>query len=204
MDEATRERVFDPFFTTKPVGQGTGLGLSVVHGIMRAHEGSVAVQSKVGQGSVFTLRFNAAPAHATVPTNLLPILANIGPEQHLMYVDDDPALVFLVQRAFSRQGVHVTAFTDPRQALLALADPALTPDLLVTDYNMPGFNGIELLREAHRLRPTLRAALASGYVTPEIEDNARLAGAAGVIFKPSGIDELSAAIARLMPPRAPV
>ena len=204
MDEATRERVFDPFFTTKPVGQGTGLGLSVVHGIMRAHEGSVAVQSKVGQGSVFTLRFNAAPAHATVPTNLLPILADIGPEQHLMYVDDDPALVFLVQRAFSRQGVHVTAFTDPRQALLALADPALTPDLLVTDYNMPGFNGIELLREAHRLRPTLRAALASGYVTPEIEDNARLAGAAGVIFKPSGIDELSAAIARLMPPRAPV
>ena len=118
-----------------------------------------------------------------------------------MYVDDDPALVFLVQRAFSRQGVRVTAFTDPRLALQTLGDPACAIDLLVTDYNMPGFNGIDLLREAHRLRPLLRVALASGYVTPEIEQAARAAGAAGVIFKPSGIDELSAAIGRLLLPR---
>ncbi len=204
MDEATRARVFDPFFTTKPVGQGTGLGLSVVHGIMRAHEGSVTVQSDQGRGCVFTLRFNAAMENASAPGGLPQKPAAMGPNLHLMYVDDDPALVFLIQRAFSRQGVQVTTFTDPHQALLALADPALVPSLLVTDYNMPGFNGIELLREAHQLRPTLRTALASGYVTPEIEGDARQAGAAGVIFKPSGIDELSAAIAGFMPLRAPV
>ena len=207
MDEATRERVFDPFFTTKPVGQGTGLGLSVVHGIMRAHEGSVAVQSQPGQGSRFTLRFNAAvdaAVDAVAQAHGSPLNApTAGPGHHLMYVDDDPALVFLVQRALSRQGVHVMAFTDPRLALQTLSDPALVVDLLVTDYNMPGFNGLDLLRAARHLRPTLRVALASGYVTPEIDESARAAGAAGVIFKPSGIDELSQAIGRLLPPPAP-
>jgi signal transduction histidine kinase/ActR/RegA family two-component response regulator len=199
MDETTQERVFDPFFTTKPVGQGTGLGLSVVHGIMRAHEGSVQVQSKPGEGCVFTLRFNAAIDATTQASNPLQAAPTLGPGQRLMYVDDDPALVFLVQRAFSRQGVSVIAFTDPHLALQALGDPSCAVDLLVTDYNMPGFNGMDVLRDAQRLRPALRVALASGYVTPEMEEAARLAGAAGVIFKPSGIDELSAAISRLMP-----
>ena len=199
MDNATRERVFDPFFTTKPVGQGTGLGLSVVHGIMRAHQGSVEVHSQPGQGSLFTLRFNAASGAIVNPSEQPQNTPALGSNHRLMYVDDDPALVFLVQRAFSRQGVNVIAFTDPRLALQALGDPGCAIDLLVTDYNMPGFNGMDVLREAKRLRPALRVALASGYVTPEMEDAARLAGAAGVIFKPSGIDELSAAISRLMP-----
>ena len=198
MDASVQARVFDPFFTTKPVGEGTGLGLSVVHGIMRAHDGSVAVQSAVGRGSVFTLRFNAAPVKIAPAVKQQPIASSFEPARHLMYVDDDPALVFLVQRAFTRQGVNVTGFTDPRQALQTLADPGVAIDLLVTDYNMPGFTGLDLLLEARRLRPTLRVALASGYVTPEIDAAARAAGAAGVLFKPSGVDELSAAISQLM------
>ena len=89
-----------------------------------------------------------------------------------MYVDDDEALVFLVQRLLRRRGYQVSGFTDPHAALAALAQAPWDYDLLVTDYNMPGFSGLELLREARRLHPALPMALASGYVTQEIEQAA--------------------------------
>ena len=211
ISEATLPRIFEPFFTTKLVGQGTGLGLAVVHGVMRTHQGGVDVHSTPGQGSRFTLYFPAAEG-ASIPTP--PVLAppapaptlqtdthspdTPAPRRHVMYVDDDEALVFLVQRLLRRRGYQVTAFTDPRAAEAALRADAHAYDLLVTDYNMPGYSGIDLVRAARSIRADLPVALASGYVTPEIEQAALAEGARALIHKPNDVEEMCATVQRLI------
>lgn len=212
MDAATLERIFEPFFTTKPVGQGTGLGLAVVHGVMRTHEGGVDVQSTPGQGSRFTLYFPVATGQAAPPPAPAPAApaapatpsaaeaAAPTPRQkpHVMYVDDDQALVFLVQRLLRRRGYEVSGFTDPHEATAALRAVPQRYDLLVTDYNMPGFCGVDLVREARLIRPGLPVALASGYVTAEIEQAALAEGAQALIHKPNDVEELCATVERLV------
>ncbi len=216
MDAATLERIFEPFFTTKPVGQGTGLGLAVVHGVMRTHEGGVDVQSTPGQGSRFTLYFpvatsatTAAPANsapqtqplateAAAPAPAAPSSSTPAKKHHVMYVDDDQALVFLVQRLLRRRGYEVSGFTDPHEATAALRAAPQRYDLLVTDYNMPGFCGVDLVREARLIRPDLPVALASGYVTAEIEQAALAEGAQALIHKPNDVEELCATVQRLI------
>ena len=216
MDAATLERIFEPFFTTKPVGQGTGLGLAVVHGVMRTHEGGVDVQSAPGQGSRFTLYFPVAtgatagaqpsPAAQAVPLAAAtsapepaePSGGAPGKKHHVMYVDDDQALVFLVQRLLRRRGYEVSGYTDPHEATAALRAAPQAYDLLVTDYNMPGFCGVDLVREARLIRPDLPVALASGYVTAEIEQAALAEGAQALIHKPNDVEELCATVQRLI------
>ena len=210
MDAATLERIFEPFFTTKPVGQGTGLGLAVVHGVMRTHEGGIDVQSVPGQGSRFTLYFPVATAQVTASSTAVaalpaapaqaPAAAPTATRQkpHVMYVDDDQALVFLVQRLLRRRGYDVSGFTDPHEATAALREAPHHYDLLVTDYNMPGFCGVDLVREARLIRPDLPVALASGYVTAEIEQAAIAEGARALIHKPNDVEELCATVQRLI------
>ena len=198
MDAATLDRIFEPFFTTRQVGQGTGLGLPVVHGIMQAHEGAVAVRSSPGHGSTFTLYFpSTLVAPDSKPEQSQPVAEIRGDNHHVMYVDDDQALVFLVQRLLTRRGFRVSAFTSPHEALETLSANPAAFDLLVTDYNMPGFSGIELLRASKRIRSDLPVALASGYVTPEIEATAMREGASALIHKPNDVDELCETVQRL-------
>lgn len=217
MDAATLQRIFEPFFTTKPVGQGTGLGLSVVHGVMRTHGGAVDVQSTPGHGSRFTLYFPVALAGATqvaAPLPALPAASTPAPQvepapvptiesavprsHHVMYVDDDKALVFLVQRLLRRRGYTVSGFTDPHEAAAALRSDPERYDLLVTDYNMPGYCGVDLVREALSIRADLPVALASGYVTAEIEQAALREGARALIHKPNDVEELCATVHQLL------
>jgi signal transduction histidine kinase/ActR/RegA family two-component response regulator len=198
MSPVTLERIFEPFFTTRQVGQGTGLGLSVVHGIMQTHQGGIDVQSTPGYGSVFTLYFPSTQEKSVVTAEAAPTIQVQGKGRHVMYVDDDQALVFLVTRVLTRKGFVVTAFTDPREARAALQANPEAFDLLVTDYNMPGYSGIDLLREAKAIRPDLPVALASGYVTPEIEHNAMQGGASALIYKPNDVNELCETVQRLI------
>lgn len=202
IDPATLQRLFEPFFTTKQVGQGTGLGLAVVHGVMRTHMGTVDVQSTPGVGSAFTLYFPALD-EAVEPVEPEPVktrrrTSSNTASGHVMYVDDDQALVFLMQRALSRKGLKVSTYTDPQQALAALRDNPADIDLLVTDYNMPGYSGVDLLRDAAAIRPGLPVALASGYVTPEIEQAAQAAGARALIHKPNDVEEMCETVQRLL------
>ena len=203
MDADTAKRIYEPFFTTKPTGQGTGLGLSVVHGVMRTHEGTVDVQSTPGQGSIFNLCFPVStevPLLITMFEPQVKIKADFGLGKHIMYVDDDEALLFLVKRALTKRGFEVSIFHDPRQAVEALRERPLNYDLLITDYNMPGYSGLEVLREAHLIHPELPIALASGYITSEIERNALEAGALALIYKPNDVEEMCATLQRLLQP----
>jgi len=199
MSEATLERIFEPFFTTREVGQGTGLGLAVVHGILQTHQGGIAVESTEGTGSTFTLYFPVCADQAAAPPPTPAVSPDVqGQGKHVMYVDDDQALVFLVRRVLERRGFQVSTFTDPREAQHALQNNPHRYDLLVTDYNMPGFSGLDLLRVAKQIRQDLPVALASGYVTPDIETSALQAGASAMVYKPNDVNELCETVQRLV------
>ncbi len=199
MDTATLGRIFEPFFTTRQVGQGTGLGLSVVHGVMRSHQGAIEVHSVPGQGSTFSLYFPSATLEGGhTEAHPAPLAEVQGRGQRVMYVDDDEALVFLVRRVLTRKGFAVQTYTNPQEALQALRDNPHCTDLLVTDYNMPGYSGVDLLRDAKALRPDLPVALASGYVSPEIEHSALARGASALIHKPNDVAELCDTVQKLL------
>lgn len=199
MDAPTLQRIFEPFYTTKPVGQGTGLGLAVVHGVMRTHLGAVDVDSTPGQGSEFTLYFPLADDSVdSVPAEPVRLQTVMGFGRHVMYVDDDKALAFLVERVLGRRGFKVSVYTEPRAALAALREQPQDFDLMVTDYNMPGYSGVDMLKEARLIRPGLPMALASGYITPEIEASALAAGAQALIHKPNDVSELCDTVQQLI------
>jgi CheY-like chemotaxis protein/anti-sigma regulatory factor (Ser/Thr protein kinase) len=197
MDAATRSRIFEPFFTTKPRGKGTGLGLSVVHGIVKAHDASIEVESVPGEGAVFRIYFPAIESVeesvATPTPGAAPVLDK---GKHVLYVDDEKAIVSLMTRMLERRGYRVSGYTDPQEALAAArANPAQF-DLVVTDYNMPGVSGLEVAKALKEIRADLPVVLASGYITEELRAKAPAAGVSELIYKPNTVDDLCEAIAR--------
>ncbi|MBW8893845.1 MAG: response regulator, partial [Burkholderiales bacterium] len=130
MDAAIRERIFEPFFTTKPTGQGTGLGLSVVHGIVVAHLGSIAVDSVPGQGSTFHLYLPAVAAPLTAPqAEHLPDAPSAGHGEHVVYLDDDETVMLVVVRLLERAGYRCSGFLDVAAALATVSDSPDAVDL---------------------------------------------------------------------------
>ena len=223
MDEAVRARMFEPFFTTKPVGQGTGLGLPVVLGIMQTHGGAIEVQSAVGAGTTIALYLRAravAPAlpgasvhggtipqptptphastHSSVPAHPEPTMS----APHILYLDDDETLVFLVSRLLERRGFQVAAFGVQEEALQALRAQPDGFALLLTDFNMPGMSGLDVAREALAVSPRLNVAVASGYITEELQAEARAIGVREVIFKTDAVEDFCDVVGRLIAPPA--
>jgi PAS domain S-box-containing protein len=196
MDEAIQKRIFDPFFTTKPVGKGTGLGLSVVHGIMKSHGGGISVYSDRGKGSVFHLYFPAAgePVPAAAPEAARLEGKRAG---RLLYVDDEEALVFLVQLGLQRLGYQVTALTDAAQALREFRARPWDFDAVVTDLSMPGMSGFHLAQELLATRPDVPILVTSGYLRPEDQQEAKRIGVRGLTPKPDTIEELCLSVDRL-------
>ena len=191
MDEATIARIFDPFFTTKESGQGTGLGLSVVLGIVRDHGGVVNVASRPDQGSLFEIHLPEA-APAARPAGRAPSPDEWrGHGERIFVVDDQASVVAFVSEALTDLGYEVSSFTDPLAALSAFtADPARV-DALVSDYAMPGMTGTELAGACRRLRPSLPVFMTLGYLRPEEAEEARRAGVEAVLQKPDFVDELA-------------
>jgi PAS domain S-box-containing protein len=182
MDDAVAAHIFEPFFTTKAKGEGTGLGLSVVHGIMKAHGGSISVTSRVGQGTTFSLYFPAAQQ----PGQLSLRAGQRRPR--ILLVDDDEALAFLAQRVLERRGYCVTACASPVLALQEFVSHPDEYDLLVTDMSMPGMSGIQLLAQARVVHPALPAVLTSGCVRPQDADAVLRLGNARLVEKPLGAE----------------
>ena len=196
MDQTTLERIFDPFFTTKPAGQGTGLGLSVVHGIMRAYGGAVTVYSQPGKGTTFHLYFPAAQPEARVEEGEQSEVLRVRAER-VLYVDDEAALVHLARRALERLGYQVTGHHDPAQALQDFKARPDSFDVVVTDLSMPGMSGFELARAVLATRPDIPLLMTSGYVRAQDEETARKIGVRAVILKPSTADDLGKVLDRV-------
>jgi PAS domain S-box-containing protein len=200
MDRATMARIFDPFFTTKGPGEGTGLGLSVVHGIMKAHEGAITVYSEPGVGTAFHLYFpvtQGAVASAAAPAAAPPP----GHGERILYVDDEEPLVFLTTEVLGRLGYKVTGFAEAEAALNAfLADPDRF-DVVITDLSMPRLSGRDLAARMLQVRPQLPIILATGYIRPEDTKSARQMGIAELILKPNTVDGLGHLVHRILTER---
>lgn len=203
MDEATRGHLFEPFFTTKAVGKGSGLGLSVVLGIAAGHQAVIQVQSKPGEGSTFRIYFpQATAADASIPVeaqHAVSTPATDAPElqangEHVLYVDDDESIVFLMKRLLERKGFRVSGFTSQEDALAAVRAAPGQFSLAVTDYNMPGMSGLEVARALRQIRADLPIVMVSGYITDEMRAQAPAAGVCELVFKPGTVGALCDAV----------
>lgn len=201
------ERVFDPFFTTKDPGVGTGLGLSVVHGIVTSHGGAVTVYSEEGRGTTFHVYLPVAESLATPSPDEEPAAPANGAGQRVLYVDDEEALVSLAQRYLTRMGYAVTGYVQPTEALEAFRAEPAQYDVVVTDLSMPLMTGFELVRKLRDIRADVPVVMLSGYVRDE---DARAADDLGVrvfLSKPSSVEELARVLDELFrggtPPIAP-
>jgi CheY-like chemotaxis protein len=192
MTEATRARVFEPFFTTKRVGEGTGLGLSVVHGIVIAHQGAIAVDSAPGQGSTFHLYFplSSLPGGA-VQSETVASAVPRGEGEHLMYVDDDPAMLLMIDSLLQHAGYRVTALDRPLEALARVRASPEAFDLIVTDFNMPEMTGLELAQALAFVAPDLPVVISSGYLSDEMRAGALRAGVRGLLQKEYSLEQLA-------------
>jgi signal transduction histidine kinase/ActR/RegA family two-component response regulator len=193
-------RIFDPFYTTKSVGQGTGLGLSVVHGIVKSLGGAVTVRSELGVGSTFSvylpgLSVEALETEQNAREMAVPALAG---GERVLFVDDERMLVTLGVGILRMLGLRPTGFTDPVAALAALEAAPDQFDVLVTDAAMPVLSGYELSERALALRADLPVIMVSGYVGPDELVHAEQLGVRELLLKPVSIDELHRALARAL------
>jgi CheY-like chemotaxis protein len=184
MDVETQGRIFEPFFTTKPVDRGTGLGLSVVHGIVSTHGGSVAVESAPGKGTTLHVHLPAAHAEAQAPGIHVagPTVAS-GDGRHVLYLDDDEVMAPLAEQLLRRGGYRVTACIDSEAALAAVRLEPHAFDAVVTDFNMPGRNGLEVTRALKALAPALPVVLTSGYIDDDLRARAAQLGVKHLLNK---------------------
>ncbi|WP_313281216.1 hybrid sensor histidine kinase/response regulator [Stutzerimonas balearica] len=157
------DKVFEPFFTTKPLGQGTGLGLSMVYGFVRQSGGFVSVDSQLGQGTVIALHLPAAAADVReLPASREPRKASAGDGQSILIVEDDDAVRLLLQTALEDLGYQVHLAADSQRAL-SLAARLDSLDLLLSDVGLPGLNGRQLAEMLQQERPGLPVVLITGY-----------------------------------------
>ena len=203
IDPAVRARIFDPFYTTKPVGQGTGLGLSVVHGIVCAHHGAITVDSTPGRGTTFHLHFplldNNGVAALSDWTDLAETAAApAGHGEEVLYVDDDEVMTLMVEGLLARQGYRVTTYQDASEAVAAVRREPRRFDLVVTDFNMPGLTGLDMARTFAALRPGLPVVISSGYISEQLRADALAAGVRWVMNKESTFEDLPGLVRRLL------
>jgi len=199
MEDDTLERIYEPFFTTKPFGKGTGLGLAVVHGIVKSHEGIVTVESEVGRGTNFSLYFPAQNhPPATTDTAISRLAAGRG--QKILLLDDEPTVIATLQRLLERLNYEAISANHGRQAIALFLENPPRFDLVITDLAMPEMNGLEVARQIHQIRPDLPIVLMSGYAPDLDHENLRLAGIGQRLDKPISLAALAEMLQRVLAP----
>jgi PAS domain S-box-containing protein len=205
MDEAVLKRIFEPFYTTKTFGQGTGLGLAMVHAIMNSHKGAIVVESSPGAGTAFSLYFPNAPDKAQVPekaaapgTGSNPPtkehLVPFGNGRGLLLVDDEDSVLTIADSLLKRFGFKPRSFANPLEALEAFRSDPAGFSVVISDLTMPEMTGLELSQHILSLRPGMPIILTSGYLHSDALERAREAGVKSVIKKPFDVRELIAQI----------
>jgi PAS domain S-box-containing protein len=188
MDAATAQRVFEPFFTTKAPGEGTGLGLAVVHGIMQGHDGAVSLYSQPGEGTTFHLYFPAHDAQAELPPEEVKVIPR-GNGERILFIDDERPLVELGERMLTHLGYSVTALTSSMDSVaLFERDPSF--DVVITDLTMPGMDGIRVAQRLHEIRSDVRIILTTGYSGAMHSDHIKELGVRAVLIKPNTMRSL--------------
>jgi CheY-like chemotaxis protein len=196
MEPNILERIFDPFFTTKPIGEGTGLGLSVVHGIAKNHNGSVKVYSEPEKGSSFNIFFPKIESYSIDKVEHAESMQE-GKES-ILVVDDEDILVAMNKQRLQRLGYSVTGSTNSLEALETFKHGPYKYDLVITDYTMPHMTGLELAIELLRIRPDLPIIMCSGLNEPVPMEKIREVGLREFFVKPVGKNEFAKVIRRVL------
>jgi PAS domain S-box-containing protein len=176
-------KIFEPYFTTKEVNEGTGLGLSVVHGIVKSHHGHISAQSEVGKGTTFNIYLPAEGAEENVTYQDIDNVLTGGGER-LIFVDDEMSLVKISSKLLRNMGYEVSAFTNSPDALQAFREEPDSYDLIITDMTMPVMTGARLAQEAKQIRPDIPIILCSGFTEGLDEKTAGEMGICAYLTKP--------------------
>jgi len=198
MSPETQQRVFEPFFTTKAPGEGTGLGLSVVHGIVRSHRGAIRLTSEAGRGTTFEIYLPAAASPPLDRREDSPA-APAGRGERILFVDDEIPIINIGKISLGQAGYEVVAESNATDALARLEREPGSFQLVVTDQTMPELTGLEFARRVRTLRSDLPVILATGYSVNLVPEQIQAAGICEVLEKPYTIGMLAAAVRRHLP-----
>jgi len=191
-----RERMFDPFFTTKEVGVGTGLGLSLVHGIVTELGGGIDIESQIGKGATFVVYLPWQCSVTAVPKVEIAVPGGAG--ETILLVDDEDALVRLGEEMIAELGYEPVGFTSSVAALQTFRAEPERFQAILSDESMPDLTGSELAREVLRIRPDIPIVLMSGYVTGSLTTRARDAGVREVLSKPLVSRDIARSLATVL------
>lgn len=199
IDPLVIDRIFDPYFTTKEVGQGSGMGLAVVHGIVKNHDGALTVASKPGQGTAFSVYFPVVKAVAAAEPKSIEKLPS-GHES-ILFVDDEEAIVKMTRQRLELLGYTVEAVTSPVEALELLRSNPSRFDLVITDMTMPRMTGDKLVQKILSIRPDMPIILCTGFSAKINGEKAEKIGVAGYLEKPHDQRELALAVRNVLDKR---
>ncbi len=183
------DRIFDPYFTTKKIGKGSGLGLSVVHGIIKNHNGVISVQNQSGEGAVFTMLFPAIDKKPDCEKKTIDRL-QYGKES-ILIVDDEEIIIEVTQKMLEKLGYEVEASLDPADALNKFRSSPDKFHLVITDMTMPQMTGAKLYEELKKIRSNIPVIICTGHSGLIDEEKAKQVGIAGYLTKPASISEIA-------------
>ncbi|MCL7489375.1 MAG: response regulator [Desulfobulbaceae bacterium] len=196
IDPSTLGRIFEPYFTTKKQGEGTGMGLAVLHGIVTGHRGMINVESTLGKGAVFHVylpRADTDSAYELTREEVVP-----GGEESILLVDDETAVAEMEHRMLKRLGYRVTSRVSSIEALHAFRENPARFDLVITDQTMPQMTGAELAIQILKIRPDIPIILCTGYSKHINENNAKALGIRAFIMKPLLKSEIAGLIRNVL------
>ena len=196
MTSAVMERIFEPFFTTKRTGEGTGLGLAVVHGIVMRHEGDITVESIPARGTTFTVHLPQI-AEAVI-ADRQPEHLDTGGNEHILFVDDEEVLVYLGKAILESLGYQVTGCSGSSEALDIFQEMPHQFDLVITDYTMPDMNGEALAHALRQIRPGIPIILCTGLSDVNTAERAQALGLNAVVLKPWTSQDLGMKIRQVL------
>jgi CheY-like chemotaxis protein len=189
--------MFEPFFTTKEQGQGTGMGLSMVYGIVKGYNGMIGVKSEVGKGSTFAVLLPQTDASSATEEEQDETSSCSGNE-HILFVDDEEIVVDSTKAMLEQSGYRVTALTDSSEALRVFTDNPEVFGLVITDQTMPDMTGIVLAKEVLAVRKDMPIIICTGYSETLSAEKAREAGIRAFVMKPVTKKEMAQAIRRVL------
>jgi PAS domain S-box-containing protein len=198
MDAAIRERIFEPFFTTKAPTKGSGLGLSVVHGIIKAHRGAILVESEPGKGSTFRIYFPAQVSSQQESSHATKLSIPHGNGERILIVDDEPIVGKSTEEFLRRLGYIITRCEGSEEALDRFREAPYAFDLIITDWAMPGMSGTELITAMRETRPEIPMLLISGFIGPLVEYTVKTAGISDILIKPVNKELLAQAVSQVL------